>query len=422
MSGLMRELRFLGKDRAALPWLGIAVLVAALSVILGLREVGAQRTTLNELIEMDRAEREVLAGQYRDWGNAAYYTFHLTYDSPSDFAFAALGQRDTSPWKHSIRALALEGQIYETDADNPDFALIGRFDFAFAANMLAPLLLILLLHDLRSRERTAGRHELLSATAASPGSPWRARAFLRVGALMLCLIVPLWAGGWLAGTSASKLALASLIVVLHMGFWWGVCTAVDRFGWSSPVNLTALVGVWLALTVAVPAGMKSAVEAAVPLPDGGEILLFQREAVNDAWDLPRSATMEAFVERHPEWAEDARVNQPFAWKESFEWGWYYAFQQVGDQKVEHLSQAYREGRIMRDRLGGTLAWLSPPALATRALQDIADTSTMDSLAYEQRVRDFHAALRSYYYPRLFRDEVFSDASLRQRPEFRATGK
>ena len=361
MSGSMRELRFLAKDRAALLWLGIALLVAALSVFLGLREVGAQRTTLNELIEMDRAEREVLTGQYRDWGNAAYYTFHLTYDSPSDFAFAALGQRDTSPWKHSIRALALEGQIYETDADNPDFALIGRFDFAFAASMLAPLLLILLLHDLRSRERTAGRYELLSATAASPGSPWLARASLRVGALMLCLIVPLWAGGLLAGTTASKLALASLIVVLHMGFWWGVCAAVDRFGWSSPVNLTALVGAWLALAVAVPAGMKSAVEAAVPLPDGGEILLFQREAVNDAWDLPRSATMEAFVERHPEWAEHAQANQPFAWKESFEWEWYYAFQQVGDQKVEHLSRAYREGRIRRDQSW----WNARLALTTR---------------------------------------------------------
>ena len=422
MTGLMRELRFLGKDRAALLWLGIAMLIAGLSVVLGLREVGAQHTALNELIESDRAEREVVTSQYQDWGNAAYYTFHLTYDLPSDFAFAALGQRDTSPWKHSIRALALEGQIYETDADNPDFALIGRFDFAFVVSMLAPLLLILLLHDLRSRERTAGRYELLSATAASPGSPWLARAALKVGALMLCLIVPLWIAGLIAGTGASKLFLASLIVVLHIGFWWGVCALVDRFGWSSPVNLTALIGAWLAIAVAVPAGMKSAVEAAVPLPDGGEILLFQREAVNDAWDLPRSATMEAFVERHPEWTEDAQVNQPFAWKESFEWGWYYAFQQVGDQKVEHLSRAYREGRIRRDRLAGMLALLSPPALATRVLQDIAGTSLMDSLAYEQRVRDFHADLRNYYYPRLFRDEAFTDASIDQRPEFRAMGK
>ena len=397
-------------------WLGIAVLVAAVSVLLGLREVTAQRTALNELIEADRAERAVVDGLYQDWGEVAYYTFHLTYDRPSDFAFAALGQRDTSPWKHHIRALALEGQIYETDADNPEFALIGRFDFAFAANLLGPLLLILLLHDLRSRERAAGRYELLGATAASPGSPWLARAALRVGALMLCLVVPLWVGGLPGRTGALELGLASLVVVLHIGFWWGVCAAIDRFGWSSPVNLTALVGAWLALAVVVPAAIESSVEAAVPVPDGGEIMLLQREAVNDAWDLPKSATMQPFVERHPQWADYTQVDRPFEWK------WYYAFQQVGDQTAEPLSQAYREGRIERDRLSGTLAWLSPPALSNRALQAIAGTNMAASMAYEQRVRDFHAALRNYYYPRLFRDEAVTSASIRQRPDFGAMGK
>ena len=416
MTGLIREIRFLASDRAALLWLGMALLVACVSVFLGLREIAAQRAELVELIEIDRAEREVVDALYQDWGEVAYYTFHLTWDSPSDFAFAALGQRDTSPWKHQIRALALEGQIYETDAENPDFALIGRFDFAFAANLLAPLLLILLLHDLRSAERTAGRYEWLSATAASQGSPWFARAVLRVGALALCLIVPLWAGGLAGGAGASSLVAASLVVVLHIAFWWGVCALVDRFGWSSPVNLTALVGAWLALAVIVPAAIKISVEATVPVPDGGDILLTQREAVNDAWDLPKSATMEPFVERHPEWADYTEISQPFEWK------WYYAFQQVGDQTVEPLSRAYREGRIGRDRLAGRLAWLSPPALAERALQAIAGTNLAASLAYEQRVRDYHAALRTYYYPRLFRDEVVSDASIGQRPEFHATGE
>ncbi|MYK29560.1 MAG: DUF3526 domain-containing protein, partial [Gammaproteobacteria bacterium] len=61
-------------------------------------------------------------------------------------------------------------------------------------------------------------------------------------------------------------------------------------------------------------------------------------------------------------------------------------------------------------------------LIERALQAIAGTNMAASLAYEQRVRDFHSALRHYYYPRLFRDEVVSDASLGQRPEFRAMGE
>ena len=227
MTGLLREIRLLSRDSAALLWLGIAMFVAVVSVFLGLREIASQRTELNDLIAADRLEREVLMGRYQDWGEVAYYTFHLTYAPPSEFAFAAQGQRDTSPWKHNIRALALEGQIYETDAENPDFALIGRLDFAFVANLLAPLLLILLLHDLRSAERAAGRYELLCATAASQGSPWLARAALRVGALALCLIgagpadclpdrpLPSWPG--------------EPVVVLHIGFWWAVCALMERF-------------------------------------------------------------------------------------------------------------------------------------------------------------------------------------------------
>ena len=415
MTGLLREIRFLSRDSAALLWLGIALFVAVVSVFLGLREVSSQRTELNNLIAAEHREREVEMGRYQDWGEVAYYTFHLTYAPPSDFAFAAQGQRDTSPWKHNIRALALEGQIYETDAENPDFALIGRLDFAFVANLLAPLLLILLLHDLRSAERGAGRYELLCATAASRGSPWLARAALRVGALALCLIGPLWAGGLLAGTDAASLALASLVVVLHIGFWWAVCALMERFGWSSPVNLTALVGAWLAFAVIVPAAIKVSVESIVPLPDGSKILFTQREAVNDAWDLPKAATMEPFIARHPEWADYTEVGQPFEWK------WYYAFQQVGDQTVESLSLAFREGRIRRDRLAGSLAWLSPTALAERALQALAGTDVGATLAYEQQVREFHAELRKYYYPRLFRDEPVSNASLEQRPQFRGIG-
>ncbi len=416
MTGLAREIRFLAGDRAALLWLSIALLVAAVAVLLGLREIAAQRTVLEELIAADKVEREVVVDEYRDWGDIAYYTFHLTYDAPSDFAFAALGQRDVSPWKHKIRALALEGQIYEADTGNPDFALVGRFDFAFVAGLLAPLLLILLLHDLRSAERAAGRFELLSAMAANPGSPWQSRAALRVGAMVLCLIVPLGAGVLIAGSGLSALVPAIGVVLAHIAFWWGVCTLVDRRGWNSPVNLTVLIGIWLALAVVVPAAIKLSVEATVELPDGGEIMLVQREAVNDAWDLPKPATMEPFLSRHPEWSDYAEIEQPFEWK------WYYAFQQVGDQTAESLSLAYRQGRIERDRRAALLAWLSPPALAERALQSLANTNVAAALAYEQRVRDYHASLRAYYYPRLFREEAFSAASVEQRPEYRATGE
>ena len=95
------------------------LLVACVSVFLGLREIAVQR-----------AEREVVDALYQDWGEVAYYTFHLTWDSPSDFTFAALGQRDTSPWKHHIRALALayEQRVRGFHAAHPPPFLAGQIE------------------------------------------------------------------------------------------------------------------------------------------------------------------------------------------------------------------------------------------------------------------------------------------------------
>lgn len=415
MSGLLRELWFLSRDRAAQVWIAIAFAAASLAVAFGLGEVSAQHETIERLKVADNIERAVALEDHREWGGAAYYTFHLTYDQPSDFAFAALGQRDASPWKHRVRMLALEGQIYETDAANPDFALIGRFDFAFVIAIISPLLLILLLHDLRAGERANGRFELLSATSASGEGIWLSRAAWRVGTLALALLVPLWIGGVFSGAALGVLALASAAVVLHLAFWWGVTAWLNTKGWTAPVNLTTLFGVWLALAIVAPAAMKTAVDAAIIVPDGGEIILTQREAVNDAWDLPVSATMDPFLTRHPEWADYAEMEGTFEWK------WYYAFHQVGDQTAEPLSLAYRNGRDRRDNLSAALSWLSPPAKIERVFQSIAQTDTKATAEYERQVRDFHAALRAYYYPKLFRDEPFTDEAVTTRPVFRAAG-
>ena len=406
------ELRFLLRDRAALLWIGIGFILSATAVILGLLEIDNQRDELAAMQALDREERAAVLSEQSDWGSAAYYTFHLTADPPSDFAFAAIGQRDTSPWKHRVRMLALEGQIYETDAGNPDLALVGRFDFAFVAALLAPLLVILLLFDLRSSEAAAGRLSLIEASARNPASLWRKRAAWRAGALTLALLLPLWVGGGVAGTSLLVLAAASVAVAIYMTFWTWLAGRIATEHRTGSVNLTLLLGVWLALCAVLPAALTTAIERAVPLPDTGEIMLTQREAVNDAWDLPKADTMEPFAERHPEWTTVATP------EEGFDWGWYYAFQQVGDQTVEPLSLAYREGRARRDRFAGWSSVISPATALQRILERLADTDARASLDYEREVRAFHSELRAWHYPRFYEARDFGvDRALAELPEF-----
>ena len=412
---LLRELRreggLLARDRALGVWVLLTLVLAGAAVLSGLQEVAAQRASLSHMAELDRIDREDAQRKHPDWGSTAYYSFHLTYDAPSNFAFAALGLRDQEPWKHRIRMLALEGQIHERDAGNPVLALTGRFDFAFFAAFVLPLVLIGVLHDLQAQERRAGRHALLMATATGPGRPWRTRALLRGGAVLGAALLPLLAGGVVEGTGLTVLLTASAFVLLYGLFWGVLAYALAARNTASAVILAMLLGLWATFSVVVPASLKAGIDAAVPLPEGADILLTQREAVNDAWDLPKAVTMDAFLARHPEWAPYGEVTTPFAWK------WFFAFQQVGDQTAEPLSLAYRAGREARDELAATLVWLAPPARLERALEALASTDLRAHFAYKDRVRAFHGQLRAFYYPLLFKDEPYDPEVLAALPAF-----
>jgi ABC-2 type transport system permease protein len=406
-----REAALVAREPAVWAWWLVVLCLSVLAVVAGRHEVGQQRATITRLIEADRHDREAAQQAQKDWGGVAYHSFHLSFDAPSDFAFAALGRRDDTAWKHRVRMLALEGQIHERDAAHPVLALVGRFDFAFLAAFVLPLVLIALLYDLRAGERLAGRHDLLVATAGTAAALWRWRALLRAAGVFVAAAMPLLWAGALAGSAPATLLAACALLAAHVLFWTLACAWAAAWQRPGELILAALLALWMLLALIVPAAGRLAIDRALPVPSGAELTLTQREAVNDAWDLPKAHTMAAFIERHPQWAAYSAVERPFEWK------WYYAFQQVGDQRAEALSAAYTAGRRERDRWAGRLAWLAPPVLVERTMQLLAGTDLQASLAYEARVRAFHAELRAFCYPRLFRNEPFDRAELAALPRF-----
>jgi len=408
---VMNELRLLLRSPAQLWTLLLLAGVTLAALWLGSAEVQRQNAAIERFLVLDQQDRDALASSYIDAGGAAYGNFHATWNPPSDSAFLALGQRDVSPWLLRIRALALEGQINEAEDYNPVLALAGRFDFAFVVAFVLPLFVILLLYDMIAAEREAGRLPLLVTTARAPRRLWRNRAIVRIAGLALALCLPLWLAGSVLGANPGALLRATGVVLLALGFWSALTLALAARDWASPVIATALAGLWLVIAILVPLFSKLLVDRWEPGVDGAAIALLQRETVNGAWDLPKEATFKPFYATHPEWSDSPPVTTPFHWK------WYYAFQQVGDQAAAPLSSAYRAAIARRDLLTGRLSWLSPPVAVLRTLQRIADTDVQSALAYEAQVRDYHRQLRTFYYPYLFGDAVFTNEALRDLPRF-----
>ncbi|MEM1231520.1 MAG: DUF3526 domain-containing protein [Pseudomonadota bacterium] len=411
MGSWQRELGFALRERVVRYTLALAVLLASVAVGAGLVATDSERTLLAELKDRVEEEKTLALEAQSDPGSAAYYSFHLTWEPPAASAFTAYGQRRVLPWMHRIRALALEGQLYEADTGNPALASVGVLDFAFVAAYLLPLLLLVMLYDGEASERRQTRYELLLASHEGGGRLFLQRAIVRALLLFVAIALPLLVGLIIAGAGPADWGTMFGALALSIGIWLVLARVVTARTANGATAAVVLLGLWLLSAVAVPAAGRLLADALIPVPEGGEVLLAQREAVNDAWDLPKEATMEPFVASHPEWADYAEIPT------SFEWKWYYAFQQVGDETAAPLSQALSEGVAARDRFMSRVAWLSPPLLVERLIAAAAGTDRSAHQRYERCVRGFHERLRKFYYPMLFGVEPYSGERMTALPSF-----
>jgi ABC-2 type transport system permease protein len=411
VSDLIREAWLLWRSRAAMLALALLFVCAGAAVALGLASVARDRAAIDRMLAGQPAEERALAAFVEDAGSGAYYGFQPTWDAPSDLAFAALGNRDIAPALLRVRALALEAQIYENEAANPELALPGRFDLAFVAVYLAPLVLIALLHDLWSGEREAGRYHALAALPHARKRLWTARVLVRIGGVLAVLLLPFVVGAALAGTAPLRaLGFAGLILLVVL-LWTAIILVVARRGGRSAVHAASLAAIWFALTLVAPAGANLAINAAVPVPDGAALARENREHVHAGWDRPKDGTMRDFLKLYPQLAPGAAIPPTFSWK------WYFAFQHLGDLHVADESRDYREGIERRATLARRTGWLLPPAGIAQAMTALARTDVAAQLDYQMRIRAYHQRLREFYYDYLFSEKPFGPDDLRRVPRF-----
>lgn len=412
----IHELRLMA--RARLPMLALALLLSLTiaALVAGVAEVSRQKA---EIAAIPAAQSEDV-GAVMDWlgddpGQAAYYTFHATWDPPSRLAFAALGMRDVSPFILRIRALSLEAQIYDGDNFNPELALPGRFDFAFVLVFLGPLFVIVLFHDLISSEREAGRLRTLQSLPHGGWRLWLRRGAVRYLALVAALGLPFVAVSALSGVPPLALLAVLALVAAYLLFWVIVAVLIGRLRLSSVANAASLAAVWLVLVLIAPTLANVAINRAVPVDQGAEIALASRERVNAAWDIPRETTMDAFYATHPELAGSGPLPDAFHYK------WYFAFHQVGDESVVEDVRRYRQGLERRDEAARRLAWVLPSVGAQALLTRLAGTDLEANLAYQDRIRDYHRQLRQFYYGYLFNDRPFEREDFARAPEYAPAG-
>jgi ABC-2 type transport system permease protein len=143
----------------------------------------------------------------------------------------------------------------------------------------------------------------------------------------------------------------------------------------------------------------------------------QRDGYHEKWDMDKSSTMERFYTHYPQYKSYGIPEQ------SFNWLWYYAMQQMGDDESLQTSEAMREKILQREKMSRSIAMAMPTMHTQLLFNDVARTSLTDYVQLLDSTRVFHEHMRLHFYPKIFDNAPVKDENWKRFvPEYIADRK
>ncbi|QRR00852.1 ABC transporter permease [Dyadobacter sandarakinus] len=415
---LMLEAKNFVLGRTVLTGTAFLLIFAAYGFFYGNHLIGQHQKTIHKIpqVQKEHLQEIVEHGSKATVGTTAYYPFFYTSNPPAPWARFAIGQRDVNPYTLKVKMLAIEGQLYDSELNNPLTLLVGNLDTSFIFIFLFPLLIIALLYNVISDEVESGVWKFVRTTTGSIGQTIAGKLLIRYTVVILITLAI-----FALSVIALQLPLTGptfqlmLILLPYVLFWLLVGTLVVGMGKSSAFNATTLVCVWIFLAILFPGIANIAVNIAVPVPEAAETALRQREGYHKKWDLPKGPTMEKFYAVYPQYRK-----YPIA-KDKYSPGWYYAMQFSGDLESAHSAVKLFEKLHQRQLFSETIGVFNPVITAQQALNKIANTDLASQVRYLESVRTHHRQIREYFYPFIFENVPTSNIDWAGYPAYKPVG-
>lgn len=415
MSLFLVELRLLLKRRGLIAILlayALISIAALFSGVSSLESENGDREQLKHYSEKKINKYATKPDHTLKAGYVAYYGFMPTEHTVSVWAPVALGERLDNPTSLSIRLLGLQSQLNASELQQLDLRTFGAFDLSFVWIYLMPLVIGVLCMNLKAEEREAGRWAMLLAQAGTQYRLLGLKIYLRLGfVLLINLLVLLGLVVFVEIPLDQRWWAVNVLLLLYLVFWATVCLLLITLDMSSVKNGLAYFAVWIVLTFLLPGVIYLVQADPTESRQNMNILFEQRQYMNDSWDQNKKADLNAYLQQFPEWSATAPLGEKFDWK------WYFAMQHNSDLVVAEEVQAYRNHRIDSAEQLTVFGWLSPVVILQRGLSRIADTDDLAYQNYLDQLAEYHAELRSFYYPYLFFANSFTTEDAGKIPRF-----
>ena len=374
-----------------------------LSIGIGYKHLALQQ---DEIAEVAQHQKEHFARQVElhneDLGLLLYYAKFAFIHSLSPLGGLSVGQSDLNPTVKQLTIKTFEAQRFDTDLVNPSSLHAGNLDLAFVILFLFPLLVIVLTFNLIAEETESGTWKLVAVQAKSTFGFVFSKLLVRMCLLYLLLFLLLLVAKLALQIPLNEHFLTVILLSsLYLLFWFVLSFFVICFKQSSGYNALILLSAWLVLLLLLPAGVNAYITGKYPIPEAMSTAIAQRDGYHVKWDTDKRETIEKFYQHYPQF-------ESFGYPtEGFNWLWYYAMQQMGDDDSNAQQEALDKKITLREKTSALIAQWIPNLHLQLTLNQLAGTSMRQHMDYLNEAEAYHERLRLFFYPKVF-EELHAD--------------
>lgn len=404
------EFKLFFSNKAARVGLLILLISGFSSLYLGKNFIDKQRTVIEkaEKMQLEHLEKNIKYFN-KDLGLLLFYNKFAIANVPDNWAAFANGQRDINPYLLSVSILGLEGQMYDTDLNNPSTLLLGNMDLAFVFIFLFPLVIIAFTYNILSAEQESGVWGLIRSQSKVPlRTIWRKLVVRVTVVFTVFLILMISAVIYLDLKPDLRFLMVLILISLYLICWFSISFWIISYGKASNFNAVCLIAIWVTMNIISPAILNVWLTKKYPVPEALENVVKQREGYHEKWDLDKSATMDKFYQHYPQFRQ-----YPFPSALTFSWYWYYAMQQMGDEDAALSSARITEKLKQRQHFTNIASFLLPGIQTQAGLNELAGSDLKNHTDFLQALRVFHEKMRLFFYPSIFTDSKVESVNWKQ---------
>ncbi len=375
----------------------LILLLGVLGIIIGNKHLQKQEEAIAEVntYQKQHFERQVSLHN-EDLGLLLYYAKFAHINALNPLAGLSIGQGDVNPTVKRITIKTFEAQKHDTDLVNPMNLQSGNLDLSFVIIYLFPLLVIVLTFNVISEETETGTWRLVAIQTKSKLGFVISKLLVRLMLLYAVLILLFFIAKLILNIPVnSGFILLIGLSMLYILFWFTLSFFVVAFKKSTGFNALLLLSLWLVLIILLPAGINAYVSSKYPVPEALSTAIAQRDSYHVKWDTNKRATIEKFYQHYPQFKQYGYPT------DGFNWLWYYAMQQMGDDDSKKQKDALQEKIKLRGEASSKIAYLIPNMHTQLAFNQIAGTSMEQHMGYLNGTASFHEELRLFFYPKIF---------------------